>query len=136
MPALLSSKLKLKTGHRAALLNAPRGYRTELGKNLPGVTCRANTNGTFDWIQMFAKNRAELRQLAPRAVRALGPDGILWVSFPKGTSPIQTDLTRDDGWESLRRFDLKWVTLVSVNETWSAFAVRRFKEGEARSSFR
>lgn len=128
-------KLKLKAGHRAALINAPRGYRAELGR-MPGVVFRARPDGTFDWIQVFARNRAELRRLAPRAVRALGPDGLLWISFPKGTSPLQTDLTRDKGWEPLRRFDLKWVTLVSVNETWSAFAVRWYRVGEARRSFR
>ena len=74
---------------------------------MPGVVFRAGPDGTFDWIQVFARNRAELRRLAPRAVRALGPDGILWISFPKGTSTLQTDLTRDNGWEPLRRFDLK-----------------------------
>src|ERR1700690_777746 len=117
MPASpLASKLKLKAGYRAALVNAPRGYRAALRTIPSGVTFRAGTVGTFAWIQVFVKNRADLRRLAPRAVRALGPDGILWVSFPKGTSPIQTDLTRDTGWESLRRLDLKWVTLVSVNE--------------------
>jgi hypothetical protein len=137
MPASsLATKLKLKAGQRAALVNAPRGYRTALGKIPSGMTFRGGTEGTYDWIQLFARNMAELRRLAPRAVRALGPEGILWVSFPKGTSPIQTDLTRDAGWEPLRGLDLKWVTLVSVNETWSAFAVRRFKEGEARHSFR
>jgi len=128
-------KLKLKAGLRATLINAPRGYRAELGR-MPGVVFRPGPDGTFDWIQVFARNRAELRHLAPRAVRALGPDGILWISFPKGTSPLQTDLTRDNGWEPLRRFALKWVTLVSVNETWSAFAVRRYRAGEARRSFR
>ena len=136
MSAPLASKLKLKSGQRASLLNAPRGYRGALGRIPPGVTFRAYPDGTYDWIQVFAKNSAELGRLAPRAVRALRPDGILWVSFPKGTSPLQSDLTRDDGWEPLRRLDLKWVTLVSVNETWSAFAVRPYKEGETRQSFR
>jgi hypothetical protein len=61
---------------------------------------------------------------------------MLWISFPKGSSKIQTDLTRDKGWESLQTLDLKWITLVSVNETWSAFALRPYREGEEKQSFR
>lgn len=40
-----------------------------------------------------------------------------WISFPKGTSKIQAGLTRDNGLESLQALDLKWITLVSVDET-------------------
>jgi len=70
------------------------------------------------------------------AVRALRPEGLLWISFPKGTSAMQTDLTRDAGWEALRKYPLKWVVLVAVDDTWSAFCVRPYRTGEARRSFR
>ena len=36
----------------------------------------------------------------------------------------------------LRDLDLKWINLVSVNETWSAFALRPYREGEKKQSFR
>ncbi len=93
-------------------------------------------SGQFDWVQMFVKNKAEIDKLAPRAVKALKPERLLWVSFPKGSSQIQTDLTRDVGWEALQGRDLKWVALVSVDNTWSAFALRHHRAGEARQAFR
>lgn len=80
------------------------------------------------------KNKSELDKLIPKAARALKPESILWISFPKGTSGIQTDLTRDKGWESIRALDLKWITLISVNESWSAFSLRPYKEGEQRQA--
>jgi len=132
----LGAKLKLRPGARAALVGAPPGYRKALGKLPQGTTLAAALKGKYDWVQVFARTSAELRRLAPGAVRALGPEGLLWVSFPKGTSQVQTDLTRDTGWGALRRHALKWVTLVSVDNTWSAFCVRRFRPGEARRSFR
>ena len=132
----LAAKLKLRAGQRAALVNAPDAYRKELGAIRLGLTFDAKLTGAYDWIQIFAKNQADLRRLAPRTLLALRPEGILWISFPKGTSSIQTDLTRDNGWDPLKRYGLKWVTLVSVNETWSAFAVRRYRHGEERRSFR
>jgi hypothetical protein len=129
----LSKKMKLKSGASAAVINAPKNYMDELKHD---TATSPTLNGKFDWIQIFVTNKAELEALAPKAVKALKPESILWISFPKGTSKIQTDLTRDKGWESLRELDLKWITLISVNEGWSAFALRPYKEGEARQSFR
>ena len=131
--SLLAKKLKLKPGLKAAVLHAPDGYLQELKHD---ADISAKLNGKFDWIQIFAKNKKELDSLAPKAAAALKPDSILWLSFPKGASKIQTDLTRDKGWEILQTLDLKWITLVSVNENWSAFALRPYKEGEKKQAFR
>jgi hypothetical protein len=128
----LAKKLKLKPGVRAAVVNAPKNYLDEL-KHDSDISQKLT--GKFDWIQVFAKDKRELASFAPRAVSALKPDSILWLSFPKGSSKIQTDLTRDKGWESILDLDLKFINLVSVNDMWSAFALRPYKEGEERQSF-
>jgi hypothetical protein len=131
----LARKLKLKPG-RAGFINAPAGYLKELGPLPAGVEAVEKLSGKFDWVQVFVKNKAEIDRLAPRVAKALKPDSVLWISFPKGSSKIQTDLTRDKGWEALSGLDLKWINLVSVNDTWSAFSLRPYKAGEARQSFR
>jgi hypothetical protein len=129
----LAKKMKLKTGASAAVINTPENYLQELSHD---NEISQSLNGKFDWIQIFVKNKAELDSLAPKAAKALKPESILWISFPKGTSKIQADLTRDKGWEGVQSLDLKWINLVSVNETWSAFALRPYKEGEKKQSFR
>lgn len=129
----LAKKLKLKSGLQAAVINAPENYVEELRHD---TALSPTLNGTFDWIQIFVRTKAELEELAPEAAKALKPESLLWISFPKGSSKIQTDLTRDKGWEGVQKLDLKWINLVSVNETWSAFALRPFKEGEKKQSFR
>jgi hypothetical protein len=129
----LAKKMKLKPGLKAAVINAPENYMDELRHD---TATSPTLNGKFDWIQIFVRSRAELDDLAPKATKALKPESMLWISFPKGTSKIQTDLTRDKGWDSLRDLDLKWINLISVNDTWSAFALRPYKEGEKRQSFR
>lgn len=85
-------------------------------------------NGQYDCIQVFVKNKAEIDALFPALVAALKPESLLWISYPKRTSGIQTDLSRDTGWDSMR--GLKWINLVSVNTTWSAFSLRLPKPGE------
>ena len=128
----LAKKLKLKPGARAAVVNAPENYLDEL-KHDSDISQKLSSK--FDWIQIFAKNKKELASFATKAAGALKPDSILWLSFPKGNSKIQTDLTRDKGWEAIHDIDLKFINLVSVNDMWSAFALRPYKEGEKKQSF-
>jgi len=124
----LARKLKLRAGP-AAVWNAPEGYLTELA---PGREFATAPTGTFDWIQVFVANKAELDAVMPAVVEAVAPDGLLWLTFPKGSSKVQSDLTRDRGWESVPEDRLRWVTLVSVDAQWSAFALRPYRDGEER----
>ena len=130
--ASLANKMKRRPGARAAIVGAPAGYEAA---SFPGLELVASAlSGRFDWIQIFVQNQAELDRLAMKAAKALNPGAILWISFPKGTSKIQTDLTRDRGWDVIRTLQLKWITLISVNETWSAFSLRPLKPCETQRS--
>jgi len=123
--------MRRKPGGRAAIVNAPAGYEASC---FAGLERAASTPaGAFDWARIFVQTEAELKQLAPKAARALKPEGILWISYPKGSSNGQTDLTRDKGWDSLKELDLRWVSLISVNDNWLAFALCPYKPGEART---
>jgi len=128
----LAKKMKLRPGNRALILNAPQGYHGELEPLPKDVELVEQLRGKFDWIQLFVRAQAELEALAPKAMAAMSTESMMWVSFPKGSSKIQTDLTRDKGWSTLQDVDLKWGNLISVNPTWSAFALRTYKPGEAR----
>lgn len=129
----LSMKLKMKPGVLAALISAPEGYLPSLAPLPDRVDIDTTLAGQYDWVQVFVQNAAELADLLPQLVTSLKPESLLWISFPKGSSKIQTDLTRDKGWGALLPYGLKWVTLISVNETWSAFALRPYKPGEAKT---
>ena len=132
----LLKKMKLKPGQQAAILNAPDGYLETLQPLPEGVELAEQLVGTFDWVQLFVKTQAELAQVIAQVRTALKPASTLWITFPKGTSKIQTDLTRDKGWDALQAINLRWITLISVDETWSAFSLRPYKPGEERQSFR
>jgi hypothetical protein len=132
----LARKMKLKVGQHATIVNAPKGYLKEFEPLPDGVKVSQKMEKPSDWVQVFVKNQAELKTIFPKVVKLLKPESMLWISFPKGTSKIQTDLTRDKGWGVLMASDLKWINLVSVNGTWSAFAVRQYKPGEVKQSFR
>ena len=132
----LAKKLKLKPGLRAAVVGgagrlhrAARATRGHLGR-------RRRFDGLLDWIQVFVRTSAELAGIVAPLTAALSPTGLAWISYPKGSSKLQTDLTRDKGWEPLEGGDLMWLSLVSIDDTWSAFGLRPYKPGEARQTFR
>ena len=132
----LATKMKLKPGMKALIINAPDGYMEELSPLPDYVDVSQELIGEYDWIQIFVISQAQLEELTPRVVQALKPESILWISFPKGTSKIQTDLTRDKGWEVIQQADLKWINLISINTTWSAFSLRPYRKNEGRQSNR
>ncbi len=93
-------------------------------------------DGTHDWILLYVEDRAALEAMVPSVAAALESAGTLWIAYPKGSSKRQTDLTRDQGWDALKTADLMWLSLVSIDDTWSAFSLRHYRPGEARQTFR
>jgi len=110
-------------------LNAPDGHK-DLGKHIPAeVSVSHKLHGTFQQIHCFVQSKAELEQVTPQVTPSLEHDGLLWVYFPKKTSRVQTDLSRDHGWEVLQQRQFRSISLISLDNTWSAFA---FRLGTAR----
>ena len=57
---------------------------------------------------------------------------VCWLYYPKGTSKIQTDLTRDKGWNKLLKHEMQWISLISFDDTWSAFGMRLKTEADKK----
>ena len=94
----LVKKLRIQPGHRMLILKAPPGYVDELGDLPEGVEVAEQPEGTFDFVQLFVKTLAELRSRSPAAIEAVKYDGLLWISYPKKSSQLGSDLTRDVIW--------------------------------------
>ncbi|MBI4287800.1 MAG: hypothetical protein HY671_05160 [Chloroflexi bacterium] len=123
----LAKKLLIKPGQRVAIMNAPAGYLARLGELPAGVQVSESLTGQFDLVLAFCKNSKELEALALKLKAALKPNGILWIAYPKQSAKVVTDLNRDvlRGLADTR--GLTGVSLVSIDETWSAM---RFKPKE------
>src|SRR5215472_17586483 len=114
----LARKLLIRPGSRVAVVNAPAGYADRL-LPLPEGAALVELAPGVDVVQVFARDRAELDRSAG-ALRAVRQGGLLWVCYPKGGRKAGTDLNRDLLWEAMGEFGLAGVTLVAVDETWSA----------------
>ena len=114
-------KLLLKAGSRALVLNPPAGYVDQFPAD--AQVEQQLGEGPYDFIQLFATRREGLLSLAPRLREALGRDGLLWVSYPKGKA-LPTDLNRDIVRTTLDGVGLEVVTQVAIDETWSALRAK------------
>jgi bifunctional DNA-binding transcriptional regulator/antitoxin component of YhaV-PrlF toxin-antitoxin module len=115
----LMQKLGLKPGSRIFVLNAPRDYRIILGELPDKVVLVDELRGPFDLIHLFVQKRKELETDFPVLMRELSKTGGLWVSWPKRSSRIETDLNehvvRDIGLIN----GLVDVKIVSIDKIWS-----------------
>ena len=124
----LVEKLGIKPGMRIAILHAPRGYRATLGELPPGVTVTPAARGVLPLIHFFTVDRTRLERQLPALLRALAPDGALWVSWPKKASGVPTNMTEDVVRAVALPTGLVDVKVAAVDEVWSGLKlVRRLK---------
>jgi hypothetical protein len=118
---MLIQKLHLKPGMRVAVVNAPAGF--SFGKLPAGVRQEKSLKGDLDLVMLFAVTQKELTSHWSRALGATKQDGALWVSYPKKTSGIQTDLGMGE-WDAPKGSGWNPVAMIGVDDTWSSV---RFK---------
>lgn len=118
-------KLNVKAPAALLLLSAPEGYRASLEPLPEGITVSDQPGGRFDAVQCFARHSGDLMALLPQAAAALSAGGMLWISYPKKASGIETDLGREEVWMPL--WDAGWqaVRRVAVDDVWSAVRFKR-----------
>lgn len=133
MPTSIADKLKIKQGFTLLALNSPDNFKKGLGKLPVGVSI-INTGKEYDQVHWFVYNKAQLEKEMSKVMKLLKTDITVWVYYPKGSSKIQTDLTRDKGWECLLKEGdkLTWINLISFDDTWSVFGFRAKTEADKK----
>ena len=98
-----------------------------------GVTI-SGSGKNYNQVHWFVMNRAQMEKEMSKVMKLVKPEVIVWVYYPKGTSKIQTDLTRDKGWDRLlaESDKLTWISLNSFDDTWSVFGFRGKTEADKK----
>ncbi len=129
----LPKKLGIKARSRAVLANVPGEVLGELGAAL--LQGRAAMLGdALDFAMIFTKSRAELAKEFPPMAERLARDGMLWVSWPKKSSGVETDLNDNVVRGIGLAAGLVDVKVCAVTEIWSGLKfVRRLRDREKES---
>lgn len=129
----LLKKLQIKEEFSVLLMNSNpsvhplfEGVRIELN---------AASDQGYDSVILFARKEDELRQWVPEASKFPKKDGSLWLSYPKKSGDIDTDLNRDITWKAVKAFGMEPVRLISMNKNWSSMRLVNTKDRKKPSKF-
>ena len=70
-------------------------------------------------VHAFVKRRADLIRHLTHLRRSLQPDGFVWISWPKRTSKVATDITEDVIREEALPLGFVDIKVCAVSEVWS-----------------
>jgi hypothetical protein len=99
--------------------NAPVNYLQLLGSLPNDVQVSPRIRKPIDFVHVFAVARAQLVAELKRALTDIEQDGAIWVSWPKKSSGVRTDITEDVIREVALPLGLVDVKVCAVDETWS-----------------
>ncbi len=129
----ISDKLKIKADDTLLTINEPSEFQKGL-KGLPKGVKVVESGKDYNQVHWFVLNRAQLEKQMSKVMKLVKPGVVVWVYYPKGTSKLQTDLNRDNGWDCLMAEGdkLSWINLISFDDTWSVFGFRGKTEADRK----
>ena len=114
----LVKKLGIKPGFNIAFISAPSGYANELDLP-PDVTINSRSGKPLDFAQLFVKSEKELKEKFSESAKRLHAAGMLWVSWPKKSSGVTTDLSENMVRDIGLAAGLVDIKICAVDEVWS-----------------
>jgi hypothetical protein len=124
----LAAKLGIKEGCKVALVAAPEEFR-ELLEPLPAsVQFVAKADKTTGVVHIFTSRRAELAQALAAYRERLSPEAVLWISWPKKSSKVASEISEDTVRDLALPLGWVDVKVCAVTEVWSGLKLVVRKE--------
>jgi hypothetical protein len=125
----LPKKLGIKDGFHVRLIDAPSEVVAELKPSLEKCELAPDLKTPLDFAMLFTKSAASLKKEFPRIGKNLTPAGMLWISWPKKSSGVPTDLNENTVREIGLAAGLVDVKVCAVTDVWSGLKfLRRLKD--------
>jgi hypothetical protein len=125
----LQKKLGIKPGARTWLMDAPAEVAAELSTALAGCENASEGRAPLDFAMVFTKSKADLTRDFRRIGKRLAPAGMMWVSWPKKSSAVATDVDENIVRQIGLAAGLVDVKVCAVTAVWSGLKfVRRVKD--------
>jgi hypothetical protein len=112
-------KLGIKPGFRIFVDGAPASYDEIVGELPADATIASRLKASLDMVHLFAMQAAALRKKLPACREAIAPDGMVWVSWPKKSSGVVTDVTENVVRDTALSLGLVDIKVCAIDDTWS-----------------
>jgi len=116
----LPQKLGIKEGTIVVTIDAPENYRQLLGNVPSGVNFASRAVGKTKFVHLFVKERRQLQKHLESLRRKIPEDAAVWVSWPKKSSGVPTDITEDSIRSAALPLGFVDIKVCAVDDTWSA----------------
>src|ERR1039457_2810560 len=130
----LARKLGIKPGMTVLLRDAPSDFASLLARSAKGIRLSKTSDKRVDCVIAFVRCKADVQAVASAVLSAVVEDGLLWFAYPKKSSAVKSDLSRDIGWEPVFAGSFDSVAQISIDETWTGFRFRPQTLGRETSS--
>ena len=124
----LFKKLGIKPGFRLKTKNAPSDYLTLVAPVPQNVKISTRFQIDIDLWHLFTKSKSELERLLPIAQSQIKQNGMIWVSWPKKSSGVESTVAEDTIREICLPMGLVDVKVCAVDSTWSGLKLVIRKE--------
>jgi len=115
----LPQKLGIKPGTIVVTIDAPENYRRLLGPIPSGVNFATRPVGNTTFVHLFVTQRRVLETYLQSLRRKIAEDAAVWVSWPKKSSGVVTDVTEDVIRAVARPIGFVDIKVCAVDDTWS-----------------
>lgn len=115
----LAHKLGIKPATTVIVINEPANYRQLLGRGADGVEFSNRTRVDSNFVHLFTTRRAELEKQLSQLRKKIPDTGTIWVSWPKKSVGVLTDVTEDVVRAVALPLGFVDVKVCAIDETWS-----------------
>jgi hypothetical protein len=115
----LAQKLGIKPEQTVVVIDEPANYRKLLGEVADRVTFARTPGNSASFVHFFTTRRAELEKRLKKLRTQISDSGIVWISWPKKSAGVPTDVTEDVIRDVALPLGFVDVKVCAVDETWS-----------------
>jgi hypothetical protein len=112
-------KLGIKPGFRIFVTSAPAAYTDIVGELPADVKVATRPAAALDMVHVFVRQAAGLAEKLRFYRDTIAPDGMIWVSWPKKSSGVPTDLTDIVVRDLALPLGLVDIKVCAIDDTWS-----------------
>lgn len=114
----------MNPGMRALIIAPPPEYLKLLAPLPEGLTVASVARGTYPFVQVFGTRLSDTRKFAKRLPKHAATNALVWISYPKKNSKAKSELSRDVIRKEMTTAGWRAVSIVSIDEMWSALRFR------------
>jgi predicted SnoaL-like aldol condensation-catalyzing enzyme len=118
----------IETGNAGAGVCRATGLSEVTRASTGGVVVSETVSGTHGFVRFFATKKSEIEKSKKKLLQFADPGALVWIAYPKKTSGVESDLSREEVWAAMESTGWRPVSQIAIDEVWSALRFRPIQD--------